>query len=95
MVIAPLDAAYVINETVGVPYIELYTVTDKYTNYGHQPHQGVCHGITVANDTDPSDIFRMCVSQAEQDEINVGEKMKVKGRRSRYVNQMLSYDRPS
>jgi hypothetical protein len=27
MMIAPLDAVYAINETVGVPYTELYTVT--------------------------------------------------------------------
>ena len=47
MMIAPLDAAYVINETVGVPYTKLYTVTYKYTSFGHQPHQGVCNGITV------------------------------------------------
>ncbi len=95
MAIAPLDAAYLINETVGVPYTGLYTVIYKYTSYGNHPHHGVCHGIAVANDTDPSDVFRMCVSQAEQDETIVGDKMKVKGRRSRYVDQMLGYERLS
>jgi hypothetical protein len=92
MTIAPYDAAFVINRAVGAPYTGLYTVIYKFTSFSHQRHSSVCHGIVVASDADPSDVFRLCVPQAEQDETVVGDKMKVKGRRSRYVNQMLSYD---
>lgn len=92
MMIAPIDAAYVVNDVFGVSYTALYTATDKYMIYGHGPHQGICYGIAVVNNADPSDEFRMCVSQAERDETVIGDKMKVKGRRSRYINQMLSYD---
>jgi hypothetical protein len=92
MTMAPFDAAFVINRTVGIPYTGLYTVTFKFTSIPYQRHASVCHGIVVVSDTDPSDVFRLCVPKDEQDETVVGDKMKVKGRRSRYVNQMLSYD---
>ena len=92
MTIAPIDAVYVLNEVFGDSYTALYTATDKYMVYGHGPHQSVCYGVVVVNNADMSDVFRMCVSQAEHNETVIGDKMKVKGRRSRYVNQMLSYD---
>jgi hypothetical protein len=92
MTITPYAAAFVTNRTVGVSYTGIYTVIEKFTSVGRQRYASVCYGIVVASDADPSDIFRLCVSPAEQDETVVGDKMKVKGRRTRYVNQMLSYD---
>jgi hypothetical protein len=81
------DFANVMNRIIGVPYTAAYAVAEKYTNNDKR----TCYGLALTKVWDPLDQFRMCVSEAEQGATEIGDVIQVTGRRSQYVNQMLSY----
>jgi hypothetical protein len=81
--------ANAMNQVVGVSYIATYEVTGKYIERGKR----TCYGLTLAKVDDRADQFQMCVAQSEQEGTTIGEVLQVSGRRSKYVNQILSYTR--
>ncbi|MGF6603699.1 hypothetical protein P3T23_008453 [Paraburkholderia sp. GAS448] len=81
--------ANVMNQVIGVPYDATYDVTAKYVTHGKH----TCYGLTLTRVGDSLDQFRICVPQSEQDATGIGDILQVKGQRSRFVNQMLSYTR--
>jgi hypothetical protein len=81
--------ANVMNQVIGVSYVATYDVIGKYINRGKH----TCYGLTVTKVGDPLDQFQLCVSQSEQEETTIGDRLQVDGRRSRYVNQLLNYTR--
>ncbi|MBN3751671.1 hypothetical protein G3N95_01880 [Paraburkholderia sp. Tr-20389] len=82
-------AANVMNQVVGVSYVATYEVASKFVERGKH----TCYGLTLIKVDDPTDQFQICVSNPEQEGTATGERWRVNGRRSRYVNQMLGYTR--
>ena len=82
-----LLAPSVISRMAGTPYIAIYDVTgkSKYNGRGNP-----CYSLRLTQEGDLSDQFEVCVSQAQQSAIDIGGRMLVNGRRTRYTNQMLS-----
>lgn len=85
--LATVAFANVMNTVVGLPYLASYDVAKKYITYGKHK----CYGLAMTKVDDPVDQFEICVSQSKHEEIVVGDKLEIKGWRSRYVNQLLSY----
>jgi hypothetical protein len=81
--------ANVMNQVIGVAYDATYDVAAKSVTHGKH----TCYSLTLTRVGDPLDQFQICVPQSEQDATSIGDILQVKGRRSRYVNQMLSYTR--
>jgi len=79
--------ANVMNQVIGVAYTTPYAVTGKSVVHGK--HR--CYGLTLTNTDDPTDQLEICVSPSQQDATAIHDVLQVSGRRSRYVNQMLSY----
>ena len=82
-----LTVANVANRLIGVPYVERYVVTGKYEFHGKH----TCYGLHLSGLENRSDRFDLCVPPAAQDATAVGDELQVTGRRSRFVNQMLSF----
>ncbi|WP_027796222.1 hypothetical protein [Paraburkholderia acidipaludis] len=80
-------SANVMNQMIGIPYAATFTVTDKYIVHGKHD----CYGLTLTKTDDPSDLLKICVSHSQQDAIATQDMLQVNGRRSPYVNQVLSY----
>ncbi|MFM0547026.1 hypothetical protein PQR29_20125 [Paraburkholderia strydomiana] len=79
--------ANVMNQVVGVPYAAAYEVAGKFTERGKR----TCYGLTTVRIGNPTDRFQMCVSRSEQEATGTRRVLQVRGRRSRFVNQILSY----
>jgi hypothetical protein len=82
------SAAHLVNRFEGVPYRALYTVTDKYIHSG----KFTCYGLGIVKPDDQGDRFNVCVGKSEQNSISLGERVVVRGVRSRYVNLLTSID---
>lgn len=81
--------ANVMNQVTGVPYVATYTVAGKFV--ARRKH--TCYGLTLSRVGAPGDQFEMCVPQPEQESTIPGEMLQVSGRRSKYVDQIVSYTR--
>lgn len=85
--LATMDVANAINQMTGAPYVATYRITDKYITRGKH----TCYGLTFAKIDDQEDRFSTCVSRAEQDAATTGEIVQVNGRRSKFVDELLTY----
>lgn len=79
--------ANVMNQVIGASYVATYEVVGKYIQRGKR----TCYGLTLVKVGDPTDQFQMCVVESEQERTATGELLQVSGRRSKYINQILSY----
>jgi hypothetical protein len=91
VMLLPFAVATVANRLIGTTYTVSYRVTGKSIERGKR----TCYDLTMAKADNPSDRFDACVSKAEQDATSIGDKMRVTGRRSRYVNQIIRFRRIS
>ena len=80
--------ANVMNQVIGASYVATYEVVGKYIQRGKR----TCYGLTLVKVGDPTDQFQMCVVESEQERTATGELLQVSGRRSKYINQILSYN---
>lgn len=85
--IAAVAFANVMNQVIGVPYTATYAVAEKYIHRGKH----TCYGLIIAKVGDSQDRFQTCVPERQQQITAIGEKLEVSGRRSKYVNQVLSF----
>lgn len=81
--------ANVMNQVAGVPYVTTYVVAGKFI----ERRKHTCYGLMLSKVGNPVDQFQMCVSQPEQESTVPGEIVRVSGRRSKYVDQIVSYSR--
>jgi len=78
--------------TVGVPYTAMYSVSGKYII---PVKRGNCYKIILTREDNPSDKFKICVIESEYDVTNIGKRMSVNGRQSRYINELFIHSKIS
>ncbi|NLP63742.1 hypothetical protein [Paraburkholderia sacchari] len=87
VLLATMGVANAINQITGAPYVATYRITDKYITRGKHS----CYGLIFSKIDDREDQFNVCVSQTEQNAAAPGEVVQVNGRRSKYVDELLTY----
>lgn len=85
--LASVTFANVANQVVGEAFVATFDVVAKHIKRGKH----TCYGITIVNVRDSHDQFEMCVPGAEYDRTALGQVLRVNGRRSKYVEQIVSY----
>jgi hypothetical protein len=80
----------VMNQVIGIPYVATYDVAAKFVEPGYR-NRRTCYGLSIVRVGDSQDQFQLCVSKSEQERTAIGARLQVRGRQSRYVNQILSF----
>jgi hypothetical protein len=85
--LASMAFANVVNQVVGREYVATFNVAAKRIE--HRKH--TCYDLMIVNVRDLREQFDVCVSKADYDRTTTGQALRVTGRRSKYVDQLLTY----